>query len=140
MRIDLITLCEAAVETAGKLHIIGTIDYFWAAQVPYVHPKCSIVMRIRFEPFENGQHDLRIALIDADGKPLAQASNMEFEVSTPDHDIPIIRHFILDIHSIRFDQYGQYALHVLLDGTEHLMLPFALVAARQMPRKPSVSS
>jgi hypothetical protein len=129
MRIDLVTLCDAAVEVNGRLHVLGSIDYFWAAEVPYIHKQCALAIRLRWEGFERGpKHRLHIQVLDADGGPVATEFSRKFVApSVPHDDVPCVRHVILDLDSLQFDSFGPYAVRVQVDGEDLATLPFSVV-------------
>jgi hypothetical protein len=133
MRIDLIALCDAAVEVNGRLHVLGTIDYFWANSLPYLHPQCALAVRLRME-VEDFQRKRRLSvqIIDADGGSIATEFEKKLSPSLPkDDDIPTVRHLILDLESLSFESYGPYAVRLELDGQEIASLPFSVVPAPQ---------
>ena len=134
MRIDLVTLCDAALEVNGRLHVLGSIDYFWAAALPYVHPKCALAIRLRWEGYEQlKKHRIRIQIVDADGASIASEFNRK--CSAPElqnEDVPVVRHIILDLESVRFENYGPYAIRVEADGKELVSLPFSIVPLRRL--------
>jgi hypothetical protein len=133
MRIDLVTLCDAALEVNGRLHVLGSIDYFWAATLPYIHPKCALAIRLRWDGFERiKKHRVRIQIVDADGGSIATEFNVKCSPPVPQNeDVPAVRHIILDLQSIRFENYGPYAIRIEVDGAELVSLPFSIVPLRQ---------
>lgn len=129
MKIDLVALCDAAVDVGGRLHILGTIDYFWATSLPYVHPKCTVAVRFRWEGHEKlRKQKLRIQIVDADGLPISTEFSKKFAAPPLGHeDVPLVRHLILNLESLRFDNFGPYAVRIEVDGEELVSLPFSIV-------------
>jgi hypothetical protein len=129
MRIDLITLCDAAVEVGGRLHVLGTLDYFWATQVPYIHPRFALAARFRWDGHERvRKHKVRVQVVDADGQPIVAEFSRKFLPPSPSHDdIPTVRHLIIELESIRFDKFGPYAVLIDVDGKELASLQFSIV-------------
>ena len=129
MKIDLVTLCDAAVEANGRLHVLGTIDYFWAATVPYVHPKCTLAARVRWEGHEGIQkHRLRVQLVDADRCQVGPQFTRKFTSPASAHvDVPLVRHIIIDVELLRLDTFGPYGVRVEVDGEELAFLPFSVI-------------
>ena len=70
MDIEAFLLCDAATDQHGKLNILGAFDRIFAGEVPMTHPACSVAARIRFDRIEEGQHEVRLLMIDQDGKTL----------------------------------------------------------------------
>jgi hypothetical protein len=129
MRIDLVALCDAAVEVNGRLHILGSIDYFWAATLPYFHAKCALVARLRWDGHERTRkHKGRVYIIDADGLSVGEEFVCKFIAPTvTQDDVPAVRNVILDLQSLRFHNYGPYAVRIEVDGEELASLPFSVV-------------
>jgi hypothetical protein len=137
MKIDLVTLCDAAVEVNGRLHVLGSIDYFWASQLPYLHPQCALAARFRWEGHERTRkHRVRVQIVDSDGNSIATEFTGKFLPPEPGHDdIPAVRHLIMQLESLKFEEYGPYAVRIVVDGEELASLPFSIVprTATQQP-------
>lgn len=131
MRIDLVTLCDAAVDVNGRLHVLGTIDYFWAAALPYVHPRCCLAVRLRWDGYERlKKHKIRVQIVDADGYSIASEFIRKFSAPAPAaDDIPLVRHMIVELECLRFENYGPYGVRIEVDGEELTSLPFSIVPA-----------
>lgn len=129
MRIDLVTLCDAAVEVNGRLHILSSIDYFWAATLPYVHSKCTLVARLRWDGHERAKkHRIRVQLVDADRLPISTELTRKFTAPCADHvDVPLVRHLIVELAALQFGAFGPYGVRVEVDGEELAFLPFSVV-------------
>ena len=56
----------------GKLNLLGAFDSFFVNEVPAVHPHCAVVLRLRLERAEAGEHTITLHLIDEDGKHVMQ--------------------------------------------------------------------
>jgi len=137
MRIDLVSLCDAAVEVSGRLHVLGTIDYFWAASVPYVHNKCTLALRLRWDGHERlKKHKIRIQVLDADGYLIATEFTRKFLApAVSNDDVPSVRHLILEMDRLRFESYGPYAVRAEVDGEELATLPFSIVPFANLPQQ-----
>ena len=68
MNIEAFLLCDAATDQQAKLNILGAFDIVFAKKVPAIHPACAVALRIRFQKIEEGNHSIRIYIIDEDGK------------------------------------------------------------------------
>ena len=141
MKIDLVTLCDAAVEVNGRLHVLGSIDYFWSATLPYTHRQCTLAVRFRWDGHERlRKHKLRVQVLDADGGTIA--TDFERKIAPPhplNDDVPVLRHMILELDSLRFEHYGPYAVRIDVDGEELACLPFSIVPASQLQRQGTIS-
>jgi hypothetical protein len=133
MRIDLVTLCDAAVEVNGRLNVLGSIDYFWTDSLPYTHPKCALAARFRWDGHEaHRKHKVRVQIVDADGCAVSSEFSSKFPTPTPPNDdVPAVRHMIVDLEAVRFESYGPYAIRIEVDGEELASLPFSIVPLKQ---------
>ena len=131
------TLCDAALEVNGRLHVLGSIDYFWANALPYLHPRCVLAARLRWDGHERPKkHKLRVQIIDADAEPLGNEFTCKFPMPMPEaDDIPAVRHVIVDLQSLQFPSYGPYAARIEVDGAELASLPFSVVSPSRLPQR-----
>lgn len=130
MKLEVLTLCDAATDDRGKLNILGAFDTLWIRQVPAVHPQCAIALRFRFTRLEEGEHAIKIVVMDADGKPVMPPLNGKLPVRMPPDTNTVAVNLILMIHGLKISGYGEYAVDVAVDGRQEASLPFF---ARQMP-------
>lgn len=115
MDIQVATLCDAATDTQGKLNILGTFDTINAAQMPAVHPQCSVALRIVFSKMEEGQHKARLNLVDEDGHSVMPPIPMPVSVEVPEDAIFVSRNFIVNIQHLKFNKPGFYSVEVSID-------------------------
>lgn len=124
MNIEAFLLCDAATEQHGKLNVLGAFDNIYAKKVPTIHPACAIVARIRFEKVEEGNHSVRIQIIDEDGNNIGPKLEGNMPVRTrPGHD-SMGANLILNIQRLEFKQYGQYRIDLAIDNKIEGSLPF----------------
>jgi hypothetical protein len=124
MKIELFVLCDAATEYHGKLNILGTFDAIWSKKIPVVHPMCAIALRMRFSRIEEGQHKVRINIVNEDGKAIAPPFetnvNIQFRDSFP---TSIATNMILNLQGLKFENYGEYSIDLAIDGRHEASLP-----------------
>ncbi len=130
MKLEILTLCDAATDDRGKLNILGAFDTLWMRQIPAVHPQCAIALRFRFTRLEEGEHAIKIVIMDADGKPVMPPMNGKLPVRMPPDTNTAAVNLILLIHGLKIAGYGEYAVDVAMDGRQEASLPFFV---RQMP-------
>ena len=123
MEIQVAALCDAATDSIGKLNILGTFDTINAAQVPAVHPQCSIALRIIFQKIEEGRHKLKLNFVDEDGRLVMPSIDIPVEVSVPEDATFISRNFIVNIQQLKFGTPGLYAIVIALDGRQEGSIP-----------------
>ena len=124
MNIEAFLLCDAATEQQGKLNVLGAFDKIWAKQLPVKHPACSVVTRIRFEKIEDGNHSVKIQIIDQDGKNIGPKLEGNISVRTRPELDSSVANLVLNIQGLKFEKYGQYRIDLAIDGRQEGSLPF----------------
>ena len=132
MDIEAFLLCDAATQQQGKLNVLGAFDNIWAKQLPLKHPACSIVTRIRFERIEQGEHSVRIQIIDQDGNNIGPKLEGKISVQARDGIDSSSANLILNIHQLEFKNYGQYRVDLAIDGNLKASLPLRV---SQLPKQ-----
>ncbi len=124
MNVELFVLCDAATDYQGKLNLLGTFDSIWAKQMPVVHPSCAVALRIRFLKIEDGEHKVKISIVDGDGKavvrPVEAGVNIQFK-NTP--LTSMATNMILNLQGLNFPVYGEYSIDLAIDGRHEVSLP-----------------
>lgn len=133
MNIEAFLLCDAATDQQGKLNILGAFDNIWAKKMPTVHPACAIAVRIRFEKVEEGNHPIRINIIDEDGKPTGPKLDGNVNVRVGDDMDSAVTNMVLNIQGLKFEKYGQYRIDIAIDNQMKGSLPFHV---REVPNQP----
>ncbi|MGA1979276.1 MAG: hypothetical protein ABSG99_01760 [Sedimentisphaerales bacterium] len=124
MNIEAFLLCDAATDQQGKLNILGAFDNIWTRKLPTVHPACAVVARIRFEKVEEGNHPIRIHIIDEDGKPIGPNLQGAINVKVVGDVDSSVANIVLNIQRLKFEKYGQYRIDLEIDGDIKASLPF----------------
>ncbi|MCX8155403.1 MAG: hypothetical protein N3J91_02925 [Verrucomicrobiae bacterium] len=135
MEIQVASLCDAATDSQGKLNILGTFDTINAAQMPAVHPQCSVALRVVFDKMEEGAHKVGLNFVDEDGRPVMPPITMPIQVEVPEEAIFVSRNFIVNIQHMKFDKPGFYSVDISLDGEIKGRIPL-LVRLFPPPRPP----
>jgi len=73
MKADIVTLCHSAVVCENRLSILGAFDTIIAPQLPHAFPPFAVAVRIKFEPEESGDCQLKVTVLDIDGQIAVQA-------------------------------------------------------------------
>jgi len=138
MDVQIAVLCDAATDYGGKLNLLGTFDTIVAAQLPAVHPQCSIALRIVFSRIEEGQHKLRINFVDEDGRSIMPGIDLPADANFGGEASILSRNFIINIQHLKFDKAGHYAIDVAIDGRHETSIPLQvrLVPPPAGARKP----
>lgn len=133
MNIEAFILCDAATDQQGKLNILGAFDAIWAKKMPAIHSACAIALRIRFGRIEEGNHTVRIMIIDEDGKQIAPKLDGNISVRIPQDAGSSVVNLIFNIQGLEIKKYGTYRIDLAIDGDQKAELPYYV---RQVPDKP----
>ena len=136
MEIEAFLLCDAATEQQGKLNILGAFDNLWVRQLPVKHPQCSIATRIRFERIEQGDHSVRIQIIDEDGQNIAPKLEGGIKVHPAAGVNSIVTNLVLNIHGLEFKKFGSYQIDLAVDGQIQATLPLRVTEIPKQPEFP----
>ncbi len=137
MNIQLSVLCDAATDYGGKLNILGTFDTIVTNHLPAFHPQCSVALRIMFSKIEEGHHKVKMNFVDEDGKFVMPSIDMPVDVAIPGDANFLVRNFVINIQQLKFDNPGQYAIDVAIDGRQETSIPLFV---RHQKAKPKASS
>lgn len=116
MQLEILTFCDAAAEYGGRLNIIGATDHVIVPAVPFKYQRCCVVMRFRVARIEQGEHSVRLMLIDADGRPLVNVDgkiNLQMAGGATGGV-----NMIVNINTLEFQGDGEHALEVAVDGIQ----------------------
>src|SRR5437867_11776402 len=68
MHLDFAVVADyAIVDQAGKLSVLGVFQHIWVQQFPAMHPRLHLVLRLKGERTEIGEHSVEIRLVDEQG-------------------------------------------------------------------------
>ncbi len=134
MDLEFAFLCDSAQESGGKIHALGIgFDSIAAASVPVTHPMLSVVAQIRYSVAEAGQKALAIRAIDADGGNIVNPIDGQVEFPVPPRGSTSIARLIIALGGVNFASYGDYAVHIALNGNEVARLPLTVVQIQSNP-------
>ena len=123
MNIEVFLLCDAATDQQGKLNVLGAFDTIWTKKLPAIHPACSVVTRIRFAKIEDGNHSVKIQIIDQDGRNIGPKLEGNISVKTGANLDSSVANLILNIQRLEFKQYEKYIIDLAIDGDIKASLP-----------------
>ena len=140
MNVDVFTLCDFAQNTPGnKMNIVGTFNRIFARQIPAVHPLCALAVLMRFEQIEQGTKNIRVSIIDLDGRPvvpiLEAQLNVQISPKESDASVPLA----VVIQQISLPRFGEYSVDLAVDGRQEASIPLYVLQAplpQQMPPPP----
>jgi hypothetical protein len=123
MNIQVAVLCDAATNEHEKLNLLGAFDTIYARQFPATHPQCSIALRVVFGGEDEGQHKLRLTFVDADGRAIMNAIDIDIPISLQGDAHFLSRNFIINIQHLKFDRPGLYSFDVSVNGNPQASIP-----------------
>ena len=134
MNIEAFLLCDAATDSHGKLNLLGAFDSFFVNEVPAVHPHCAVVLRLRLERAEQGEHSITLHLIDEDGKHVMQPLEGRLRVQGT-ASATATSNLILNMQGLKLARFGELAFHLQIDGKPAASLPLYI---RKLPGQPAL--
>jgi len=124
MNIEVFSLCDAAtVDAAGKLNVLGAFDTIWSGKMPTVYPQCAIVLRIRFESIERGEHRVTVNFVDLDGKHIIPAAKGTINIDFPDGERSGSANLVFNLQMLKLENYGEYSIDLAIDSRKEVSLP-----------------
>ena len=133
MNIEAFLLCDCATDQRGKLNVLGAFDSTYARKMPIVYPACTVAARIRFEKIEEGDHKVRIDVVDQDGKAIVPRLDANISVKVRADAGSSVVNLILNLQRLKFENYGEYRIDLAIDGKVEGSLPFGV---REVPSRP----
>lgn len=115
MDVQIAVLCDAAADYNGKLCVMGSFDTIMARQFPVVHPFCSLAVRMVFRDTDEGQRQLRVTLINEDGKSLLPKIEPKLDIRLPENMFFATTNLVFNLQGLRFEKPGQYSIDVMLE-------------------------
>ena len=123
MDVELLALCDAATEHAGKLNILGCFDQINAPALPVFTRPCCVAARVRFMNLEAGNKQVRIAIVDEDGHDVLPAIQINAGIQVPANVPSAIAQFVVQIQQLQLPRFGEYAVAFAVDGRVEKSIP-----------------
>ena len=133
MEIQVATLCDSAADYGGKLCVLGSFDSIMAHQLPAIHPQCSVALRIVFRREDEGHHDMRVNIVDEDGKLIVPSIETKIDVVLPDELLFLSRNLVLNLQQLKFDRRGLYSVDITIDGEQEASIPLQVTLLQNRP-------
>ncbi len=137
MQVESFMLCHAATSDGGKLNVLGAFDSIYTKTVPAKHPSCALALRIRFDRAEQGRHQIKLAMVDADGKSVGKFPEAVCEVRMADNQSYAVVNQIVNLIGLPFKDYGNYAIDLSIDNRHEASLPLEV---RPIPQSPNAGA
>ena len=116
MHVSFALFADAAnISQEGKLNVLGVFDALQVTQLPAVHPRATMVVRLKALPDDVGRHTLAFGWVSPGGDEIWSSSG-ELDVGPPppgasELDVPVIAAIDLPIQ-----EPGTHVMRVSLDG------------------------
>ena len=123
MNIEAFLLCDCATDSLGKLNVLGAFDTIGVLEMPFVYPACAIAARIRFEKNEQGEHNVKITIIDEDGSKILPPLEGKIQMQMSADAYTAVSNLILNIHRLKFNAFGQLSIDLSIDSKHIASLP-----------------
>jgi hypothetical protein len=130
MQILTACLCDSAADYQGKLCILGAFDTIAPPQVPVVHPACALALRFISRAGDEGAHQIRLALIDSDGRDLLPPGSIKIDFNLPplaDNVFFASHNVVLNLQGLPLSAFAAYSFDVYVDGEIATRVPLQVV-------------
>jgi len=122
IKIELFTFCDFAQENGGKLTIVGTFDTIVSRNFPCVHPQLSVVIRLRFDLWEFGNHKFKIETRDLNGEMTMETISGNLEVRGVGN-ASAVSHLVFSVSNLCFNNPGLVNFVLFIDDKEINSIP-----------------
>lgn len=112
MKIELITLCEGAFNTNGRLTIVNTIDDILAKSFPW-KAALGLALKIGIPAEEKGTHDLSVSFTTEDGSSVLHNLTASFTMPFDGMDGHLV--VATNIQGLSFTKSGRYFVDITID-------------------------
>ena len=122
-------LADAAETSPGqKFHVLGGgITRIGGRAFPLRHPHLALVVALTVTaPETEREHELRIVLLDPDGREVTGATGSLVARGHCDGRDAILT-FSIDLWNLTFPTAGDYSVRILVNGSERKRLPLVVV-------------
>jgi hypothetical protein len=123
MYISFALFADAAnLSQEGKLNILGVFDAVQVGSLPSVHPRTTLVLRLKAEAEDAGTHQLTLRWMSPEGEELWSTEG-ELNVGAPaDASGEVVLPLIAAL-DLPLDEQGEYAMEIELDGEAAAEIP-----------------
>ena len=137
MEVQIASLCDYAADYNGKLCVQGAFDTILVQQLPAVHMHCSVALRIVFRDTDTGEHTMKLAMIDEDGRDQLP-ENMpqpKLNIALADNMYFATNNFVFNLQGLKFPTAGQYSIDISIDDKMIARIPLQVIQV-QNPQQP----
>jgi hypothetical protein len=129
--VDFAFICDYA-EVSHKINALGIgFDTIYAPKTPIKHRSFLLVFKLRAIIVEAGDKNVKISLIDEDGKNIIPDINAKFAIPKPSEGLESKAQIAIGFDNVEFPKYGSYSIHAVLDGNDMIAIPIKVVPPPQ---------
>ena len=131
---EILTFCFAARPgLQAELNILGATDMIFVPQFP-IAISCHIVAKLRFRKSEEGLKEIKISVIDSDGKELQPPpQTQQVPIQIPPDASSASAAIVVGIPSLQIPRAGEYEIGLTVNGRQEMTVPIFI---RQVPGQP----
>jgi hypothetical protein len=130
MQLEILTLCREARYNGQVLDVAGAFDIFVTPRMPLIVPVCWLAGRVRFERIEEGAHQLKLMIIDADGRQVVPEIAEDVAVQFA-RDLPTVcKAFARQFNQLVLPEFGEYAIKVAVDRISLASVPIYVLPTK----------
>jgi len=119
---EVFVMCDGANDSHGKLNILGAFDMIVAGEFPFVHPHCTIALRLRYDRTDSQESTIRLVLQNAAGD--AVLTSIDTTVKRAASANPTASaNLIVNINALRFEKPDDYSIMLQVDGMPAAIIP-----------------
>ena len=134
MKVEIFNICDfASADAGGKLNLIGVFNAIAAREKPIIYGLCALAIRMRFEKVEEGIKRIKVAFVDADGKPIMPTIETQFQVQFQPMASTANAQIVSIMQQLRFPNFGEYSIDLAIDGRQEASTPFYVHQAPSLP-------
>lgn len=133
MHVSFALFADAAnLSQEGKLNILGVFDALQVAQFPALHPRATLVVRLKGTAADIGSHEVGMRWLNPAGTELWSSSGTIDLGPLPEDvyeaDVPLVA--VIDLPA---DGPGEYAMEIVVDRAPAARVPLVIRGAAPMP-------
>lgn len=113
MKLEFITLCDAAYIYEGKLSLLGSFDIINVPKLPHTLPSFSFAAKVRFNKGEEGNYKIRLLIKNPNEEILGKETTGKIDIQNivKSASIP----FVLNAQNVTFNNYGSHIVKFFLN-------------------------
>lgn len=126
---EVFVMCDGANDSHGKLNVLGAFDMIVAHEFPFIHPHCTLAVRLRHDATENPEIRVMFIIQGASGEPNLASIDTTVKHFATDNPTSA-SNIIVNMNSLRFEKPGDYAVILQVDGLPVAITPLYVRSAQ----------